>query len=179
MRHLGSIVFGILLAPVIWALAGIGAAKFVEPAQDLEPDMFTVAVGLGALVGAGLAYAMLLFPRLSPLGPALAGAAMLGASLWAVLAPDFLIDRVPTDLLGVVDAILRPLPLAPLLAVPLLVTLGIPRRWRGHDLPHYALTPTYPTFSTTQPDLPTTPLYTPPAPVPTWPPKDTDDTRRL
>ena len=175
MRHLGSIVLGLLLAPVIWALAGIGAVKFAEPSRDLDPELFTMVVGLGVLAAAGLAYALLFLPRLSPLGPVLAGLPLLVASLWGALASGSFVDIVPGDVFGIQDAAYRPVEFAPLLAVPLLLTILSPRRWRGHDGPGPGAMPAYPVFPT-RPDQPPAGQYYPP---PSWPPRDTADTREL
>src|SRR5262249_14596231 len=126
MRHLGSIVLCFALTPIIYVLIGVGAVKihghgFVAP-----------TIGCVALARAGLLYAILALTRLSPLGPVLAGLVLVGVQGWAVAAPDNFFDTVPSRVLGVSSA--GTLPVAAgyplLLAIPLLVTIVSPRRWR-------------------------------------------------
>jgi hypothetical protein len=188
MRHLGSLALSLLLTPVIWVLSGIGIVKFLE-AWRPDADYFAFAVGLGALLAAGCAYTAMVLPRLSPVGPALAGVVLLGTAGWAGMGRDSFVDIVPPDLLGVDGAGYQPVVFAPVVAVPLLATLASPRRWRRRDQPAADAMPAYPAFPPRQPypappppisaeEQATTPIYTPPVAPPRWPP-DPEETRRL
>lgn len=123
MRHLGSLLLSLLLAPVGWVLAGLGLVGY---GSDL--------LSLALLVVAGVAYALLLLPRLAPTGPALAGAAHLVAAGWAVIAADSWRATVPDGFLGVDQVLTAPAEqLAALLGILLLLTVLQPNRWRRYD----------------------------------------------
>ncbi len=180
MRHLLSLVLCVVLAPVVWALYGIGVGM-VADGNELD-RLGTTAVGLLALLGAGLAYAVLVLVRLSPIGPALAGLAYFGTTVWAALAQNSFVSTMPQEFLGVTGALLAPASgAAMVLGVPLVATVASPRRWRRYQFADAA----------TQPTLYGTPVYSTPyaasqypadaygyPPVYT-PPGDTEATRRL
>jgi hypothetical protein len=131
MRHLGSILLSVILAPVIYVLAGIGVAK-VFPEDHFAAGAL---IGLAALLGAGALYAVLLLARLSPVGTALGGLAYLGISVWFVVSPD-MVARLPKSVLGVHGAAALPLSgVTAVLAVPLLATVLSPRRWQRRATP--------------------------------------------
>lgn len=132
MRHLGSILLSLLLAPLIWALTGIGTTRFSEAYAGGSDRVITAAVAIAALLAAGGAYALLVLPRLAPLGPALAGLILLGATVWPLVDRASFIDTVPGTFIRVEGALRAPAAagLGLLLAVPLLATLASPRRWR-------------------------------------------------
>jgi hypothetical protein len=195
MRHLGSLVLALLLAPAIWVLTGVGVSKFAEARSDSTGFGIDLAVGLGAIVGAGICYALLILPRLSPLGPVLAGLGLLGLVVWRVADLTQFNRYVPADFLNVTMALRNPADgYAALLALPLIGTLFSGRRWRRYEHPpvEYATTmaPGYPGAQEYPmvPGLPTEgyPAYQPQAyqqsatDDPTWPfPDDTETTRRL
>jgi hypothetical protein len=198
MRHLGSIILALLLAPATWVLTGIGLSKFAEARADPSGLDIDLAFGLAAMLGAGLCYALLILPRVSPLGLVLAGLGFLGLVVWRVVDLDGFNQAVPADVLDVPLALRNPAEgVAALLAVPLLGTLFSARRWRRHDHPpaEYAAaeyaTPAAPSYAGSQtgeyptvPDLPTAghppPPYQPGGNDPTWPfPGDTETTRRF
>lgn len=138
MRHLFSLLVSLVLAPLIWLGIGIGGNRILAGRTGGntpdKPDLFLVLVGLGALLAAGLLYAILVLARLSPLGPVLVGLIYMGATFWALLAYRSFLDVVPTDLgnlkgVGEVPAG----GVAAVLAVPLLLTLFSPRRWRRRE----------------------------------------------
>jgi hypothetical protein len=136
MRHLGSIVLALVLAPATWILTGVGLSKFAEARADSGGFDMDLAVGVGAVVGAGLCYALLVLPRLSPLGPVLAGLAFLGLVVWRVADLAGFDRAVPADFLDVSLALRNPAEgYAAVLAMPLLGTLFSPRRWQRHDHP--------------------------------------------
>lgn len=201
MRHLGSIVLALLLASAIWVLTGVGISKFAEARGDSAGFGVDLAVGMAAVLGAGVCYALLILPRLSPLGPVLAGLGLLGLVVWRVADLAGFHRVVPADFLNVADALRIPADgFAALLALPLLGTMFSLRRWRRYDHPPVAdtapITPAYqaaPGYPVAQeyplaPGMPTAGY--PPQPYqtsgsggtedPTWPfPNDTESTRRL
>jgi hypothetical protein len=208
MRHLGSILLALLLAPATWLLTGTGLGKFAEARADSSGFDIDLTLGLAAMVGAGLCYALLILPRISPLGLVLAGLGFLGLVVWRVVDLDGFNQAVPADFLDLAGALRIPADgYAALLALPLLGTLFSARRWRRHDHPpaeyaaggyadqgypgqeytapiatNYQVTPSgeHPTV----PNMPTAgyppPPYPPGGDDPTWPfPNDTETTRRL
>ncbi|MDR7279225.1 hypothetical protein [Catenuloplanes atrovinosus] len=128
MRHVGSVLVSLLLAPVIWILVGAGLNRWGG-----TPSPSTI-FGLLALLTAGTFYAPLVLVRLSPAGPGLTGLLYLAASCWAGLAPTGWAATMPDSALGAHGAVEDPaLHAAALLAIPLLGTLLDARRWRGYD----------------------------------------------
>lgn len=126
MRHVRSFLLSLVMAPLIWALTGLGLAvqKGVRP--DLAPDQAR-QLGLGALAAAGVLVAVLVLARLSPLGPSLAGLGFLSAVAYSpslrVMVPD-----LPS---GLDEALVLPVDgYAVVLGVPLVATALSGRRWR-------------------------------------------------
>ena len=133
MRHLVSIVVAPVLGLVAYILMGFALVRGAEAGGALSGDGL---VSLAAAVAAGAAYAALLLPRLSPIGPLLVGLSYLGLGLWALGARDSLTGRVPTDLPVIEEAtVLAAGPVTVALAVPLLATVLSRRRWRRHPYP--------------------------------------------
>jgi hypothetical protein len=131
MRHLGSIVLSLLLAPIVYALVGIGLTKMSVVHRDASTDYLAASIGVAALLGAGLVYAVLVMARLSPLGPVLVGLGYLAVTGWLIASPSSFTRTIPVDALGVRGAAWAPAgAVTALLAAPLLVTVASPRRWR-------------------------------------------------
>jgi hypothetical protein len=185
MRHLGSILLSLVLAPIIWLAAGVGLSKISE-GFTTDPDYLAAFVGVLALGLAGLLYSVLMLARLSPLGPILAGLLYFGVSMWALANPESLANVLPQDILGVDGAGTAPAGgVAVLLAVPLLATVASPRRWRRYDRADAA---THPTMYGSPASAPSSPYpnYPSPLPPPTYPGQpsyassaEPDDTRPL
>ena len=201
MRHLGSIVLSLILAPAVYVLAGIGVVEAVGNASTApHPDYLKVTLGILALGAAGLLYSLLVLSRLSPIGPVLAGLLYLTASVWALLSYHSLGKLLPDSVVGVHGAADAPLNgIALLLVVPLLLTILSPRRWRRYAQPPApaavapagsvgypppaAYNPSYPPPSGYQPTYPapapqspldaTRPLYPPPMTPPVMAPTPT------
>jgi hypothetical protein len=136
MRHLGSIVLSLLLAPIVYVLTGVGMVKSLEAvsADSTRTRYSALAVALVAIAVAGLLYSVLTLVRLSPLGPVLAGLALFTVTVWAVVSTSSFQNAVPHSVFGVRGAVTVPAAgVAALLAVPLLATIVSPRRWRRHD----------------------------------------------
>jgi hypothetical protein len=135
MRHFGSIVLSLIVAPLIYLLTGVGLVKFAEANEGRTTlDFVTAALAVSALLLAGVFLAFLTAARLSPLGPMLAGLGFLAVGFWALVDPASFHDRMPEEILGVEDAAVLPAGgLTVLVAVPLLATVASSRRWRGYD----------------------------------------------
>src|SRR5687767_1047495 len=120
MRHLLSVVLGLVLAPLIYIAAGIAAVKFTESRVDGSLDLLPTAIAMGAALAAGGLYALLVMARLSPLGPVLAGLIYLGATIWALISPSSFTSTLPGDLFSVEGALYTPVGMGTvILAVPL------------------------------------------------------------
>jgi hypothetical protein len=189
VRHLGSIVLALLLGPIVYVLTGVGLARLAGTERDwYQVDRAPVLVGLGALAAAGILYAVLVLARLSPLGPFLVGLGYLGLTAWGLSDSGSLANLVPERLVGVSGSAGEPAyAVALLLALPLLATVVIPRRWRrSPDRPaepdqaaqmvEEGAAPAYPS-SPAPFAYPGAPVYTPPttAPAPaapTYPPPE-------
>ncbi|HEY2947415.1 MAG TPA: hypothetical protein VGJ53_03300 [Micromonosporaceae bacterium] len=167
MRHLGSIVLSLIFAPLIYVLAGIGMAEFSRSIDGrTAPDFVPAVLSLGALLVAGVLYAILTISRLSPLGTMIAGLAFLAIGFWALVDPTSLRDTIPRDVLGVDNAgRLAAGPIMVLLSVPLLATVVSTRRWQRYDRvepPAYGASYGGPAESDTSPYAPdSTPRYAP------------------
>jgi hypothetical protein len=145
MRHLWSLLLALGLTPMIYAVAGVSAARLAD-ASALGP---AAGIGLGAGLLAGVLYAVLVMVRLSPVGPLVAGLAFLGVTLWWLVDRDGFTSLIPADLFGEKGALHRPVGMGTvLLAAPLILTVFSPRRWRKSATPTppgYDAAPTYPT----------------------------------
>jgi hypothetical protein len=180
MRHLGSFLLSMVLAPAIWITTGIGLSKFGEGLTN-DPDYLAAFVGMVALGIAGALLAVLIMVRLSPVGPVLAGLGYFGATMWGLSDPGSFQDMIPQDLFGVANAGWIPSAgVAALLAVPLIATIASPRRWRRYARPDAGTYPTvYGTPAATPPTFSAAPTY--PTPPPVYPPPvyDPEDTKPL
>ncbi|WJK42467.1 hypothetical protein O7608_08860 [Solwaraspora sp. WMMA2056] len=136
MRHVGSLVLSLVLAPVIWFLAGLGLSEYATARREAYDQPPTeVFVGLAALAVCGIVYALLLLPRLSPIGPVVAGLSFLGLAAWSAADMTSFYQNMPGRLFGTDDTFTAPAEgLAVVLAVPLLATVVSPRRWRGERM---------------------------------------------
>jgi hypothetical protein len=125
VRHVLSLAAALVLGPIFYLLLGKSLIDFRTVGDGWSGDM--VFAVLLALI-AGLAYAALLLPRLSPIGPAVFGVILLGLTLWAISDSSSFIDVMPRDLLD--GAVFVPLgPVSVAAAVPLLGTVASGRRW--------------------------------------------------
>ncbi|MDQ7907721.1 hypothetical protein RB614_24675 [Phytohabitans sp. ZYX-F-186] len=137
MRHAGSLLLSLFLAPLIWVGAGYGLTE-VNRARVQFAGGFQIEIVLGllALLAAGGLYALLTMARLSPIGPALIGIVFVVLAAWSAFDPASYFDTMPTDLRRGDFALTYPaLGYSALLAVPLLATLLSPRRWRRYAHP--------------------------------------------
>ena len=116
VRHVRSVCFAAVLAAAVWVLSGAGF-------DDGTGGLLTALL-------AGAAYAVLIFAPISPAGPVTAGVAFLVASVWALSSPSSYADLWPA---GVSWADLGQPGHGPaaVLAVPMLATAFLARRWAG------------------------------------------------
>ncbi|WP_326551515.1 hypothetical protein [Micromonospora sp. NBC_01813] len=136
MRHVGSLVLSLVLAPVVWFLAGLGLSEYAAARREVYTQPPPEAlIGLAALALCGVVYALLLLPRLSPIGPVLAGSSLLAMSVWSAVDMANFYASMPRRLFGIDFVFTAPAEgLAVVLAVPLLATVFSPRRWRGERM---------------------------------------------
>jgi hypothetical protein len=168
MRHLISLVLGVILAPVIYILAGISNSKAADHLVLHKDDFATLALAIGCIVAAGALYSVLILVRLSPVGTVLAGVILAVPSGWALLDSVGFTDRMPTSFLGVRGALTFGASSTLLLAaVPLVATVLSPRRWRSSAQASAAdafdASPTYATPSSASPVYQPASSYTTPA----------------
>jgi hypothetical protein len=131
MRHLGSLVLGIVSAPILWVLTGLGWARFNFGLN--QGSTGGALLGFVVLIAAALLLAALLLPRWSPLGPAAAGGLFMVMALWALIDINSIIELVPRNFLGTEFALTIPVgALSVLIAIPLIATVALPHRWRGN-----------------------------------------------
>jgi len=145
MRHAGSLLLSLFLAPLIWVGTGYGLTEVNKArAQLISGFEIEIVLGLLALLAAGGLYALLTMARLSPIGPALIGLIFVVLATWSAFDPASYFDTMPTDLRDGDFALTYPaLGYSALLGVPLLATLLSPRRWRRYAHPA-AATPAAP-----------------------------------
>jgi hypothetical protein len=133
VRHVGSIALASIFAPAIFLLTGTGLSAIDSARRgSFTDDPFGALAALGTLFLAGLIYGILVLVRLSPVGPGVAGLALMGTSSWAVLDPSSY-----DETFGMIDVHVGSAAgqwgLGMLLGVPLVATLTSPRRWRNED----------------------------------------------
>lgn len=146
MRHLLSLLLGIVMAPVLWVLAGLGGTRYLEAYGDADPDdglTRAALLGVALLLATGLVLGLLLASRLSPVGPAVAGLTFLAVGVLFLLERPRVLEAV-SELSGANrDALVFPLVtgVSWLLGMALVVPLAFPSRWRGRPAPVPATEP--------------------------------------
>ncbi len=138
MRHLGSLLAGLLAAPAVWLLIAIGQPRTGSTiAGWADRNTFDTAELIGPiayLVGAGLVLGLVACLRLSPLGPLLAGLGYTALYVALFIDPLRVLDAIPDPLdVGPVEAHPR-VPVSngtlAVLAGCLLVAVFSVKRWR-------------------------------------------------
>jgi hypothetical protein len=89
MRHLWSLIAGVVLAPIVWAVAAYGQAVTAQVSAKGAPTSFEskLLIAAAAFVGAGLLFGLIGSLRVSPVGPLIAGLGYLGSYGFAIAAP--------------------------------------------------------------------------------------------
>ncbi|MGH8791084.1 MAG: hypothetical protein ACRDXX_00340 [Stackebrandtia sp.] len=134
MRHIGSLVAGIIFAPVAWLLIGaaeIGLNTSVFPDAVGAPDK---PIAMGMFAGAGLLLGLLAVTRWSPAGP-LAAAAVFGGgfAIFRVMGGNVTLPssleaaKIPADSVMVAGDSGWGIAIAVLM----FMSVVIPGRWRG------------------------------------------------
>ncbi|TML33004.1 MAG: hypothetical protein E6G35_01050 [Actinobacteria bacterium] len=168
MRHLGSIVLSLVVTALLYVLAGLGTVKVFSTTES-GGHLGTTAVGVLALIAAGLLYTLLMLPRWSPLGLVLAGLVLLVIQGWDLFASTNFVQTLSAKVLGTDAVLYAParfgLPL--ILAMPLLLTIVSPRRWRRSAQP--AAPVQYPPAAQPYGYQPYAPSYPPAPPGPSYP----------
>lgn len=137
MRHLWSLIAGVVLAPIVWAVAAYGQAVTAQVGAKGAPTGFEskLLIAAAAFVGAGLVFGIIGTLRVSPVGPLIAGLAYLGCYGFAIAAPGTANDafnRVTT--VGDYEvhyATALTTGLIPVLGAALLMAVFSPGRWRS------------------------------------------------
>jgi len=137
MRHLLGMLFGVVLAPVIWFLAALGHYRFLDALQRYGDDAdrlpMELAFGAMLIVAAGAWLGVLLTSRLSPLAPGAAGLLWLGLGAGFVIDVERVSSLLPDGPTGQQGLFALPLEhgYAFLIGTALMSPLFSPARWRG------------------------------------------------
>jgi hypothetical protein len=141
MRHLWSLIAGVVLAPIVWAVAAYGQAVTARVSANGAPTSFEskLLIAAAAFVGAGLVFGIIGTLRVSPLGPLVAGVAYLGSYAVAVFAPvtahDIFERMTKVGDYEVHYATAVTSGLIPVLGAALLMAVFSPGRWRTWPAP--------------------------------------------
>ncbi|GAA4918386.1 hypothetical protein LX16_4523 [Stackebrandtia albiflava] len=138
MRHIASLLAGIVIAPLAWLLIGagqIGLNPSTYADYDGAPDRLVAIVMFAA---AGILLGLLAVTRLSPAGPVLvgvvfvAGFALFRADVFTITLPEattgFMLPRESVGVAGESGLIVA-------VAALLLMSAVVPARWRGRGEP--------------------------------------------
>ncbi len=142
MRHLISLILGLVIAPAVWIATGLGQARLMA-ATDSEITLRGAFVPLAVLAAAGLVFGIIATTRVSPAGPLVAGLLMLGLQIAYLARPETVTGFLPKKILGSEGALILPATtgLGAVLGVGLMVALFSLGRWRNwpyDDSPAYA-----------------------------------------
>ncbi len=133
MRHFGSLLLAVVFGPAVFLLTGTGLSAFASARSGtFADDPIGALAALGSLLLAGVLYGILVMVRLSPVGPGLAGIALMGSSAFALTAPETY-DKMLSSLDVHMGGAVGQWGLGILLGVPLVATMTSPRRWRSSE----------------------------------------------
>jgi len=138
MRHLWSLIAGVVIAPLAWAVVAFGQTVMGEiiKAGPLTGFSTKLLLAAAAFVGAGVVVGLIASLRVSPAGPLLVALLYLGSSAVLVFAPKTgldVFDRVQKGVFGHDVATLGPLTsgVIPVLGGVLLIAVFSAGRWRA------------------------------------------------
>jgi hypothetical protein len=138
MRHLWSLLAGVVIAPLTWAVVAFGQTVTGEviKAGSLTSFSSKLLLAAAAFVGAGIIVGLIGTLRVSPLGPLLVALLYLGSSALLVFAPKTAIDvfdRVQKGVFGHDVLVINPLTsgVIPILGGALLLAVFSAGRWRA------------------------------------------------
>jgi hypothetical protein len=143
MRHLGSLIAGIVAAPLCWLLLAFGQTASTQAfASAADTGTFRTSDLVRPLVFlavAGIALGLIATLRISPVGPAVAGAALAGSYIALLVSPRRTLDAVSYTLRIAHQRADLSLPLVTGTALAvgalLLVALASAGRWRRWPTP--------------------------------------------
>ncbi|MFI5914595.1 hypothetical protein [Dactylosporangium sp. NPDC051541] len=102
MRHVGSLIAGMLIAPIAWLLIAIGQPKSADTVGKWVGagsfDSVDLLVPAAYLLGAGLLIGLIATLRISPVGPIVAGLALLATYVSLFIDPLSVMSSLPRDL---------------------------------------------------------------------------------
>ena len=138
MRHVWSLIAGIVIAPLVWGLLALGQADSVATFAKWEQsetiftgDLFEAAAYLAA---AGVLLGLIATLRFSPLGPLVAGLLFLAPTVGVLIDPMSVRDAFPaeTNLAGQKFSLFTPVVNGTglVLSALLLVAVASVHRWR-------------------------------------------------
>ncbi len=138
MRHLGSLLAGLLVAPVVWVLTGFAQVDLAShltgrdhayPTSQIWPPALLLTV-------TGLILGLVASTRLSPVGPGIAGLLYLVATGYWLAVPRHVSRALPASVAGERGVLTRPLEtgVIPLLGGLLVVALFAATRWPAWKL---------------------------------------------
>ncbi|MBO0871642.1 MAG: hypothetical protein J2P15_24080 [Micromonosporaceae bacterium] len=139
MRHIGSLIAGIIAAPVAWLLIGWGQLDLAKPmATAAQTGTFHTNDFIKPFVilaVAGIVVGLVASLRLSPVGPLVAGAALVAPYVSLLIAPSYTFrqfNKSTHPVLKQVSNLVLPLTsgLALVLGLVLLVAVLSAARWR-------------------------------------------------
>lgn len=147
MRHVWSLLAGIVITPLAWVLIALGQTILVSPLETSSRGLSQQITGGALLIGAGLLYGLIASLRVSPLGSMIASFTYLGATAWAVFAPNpaLRVLRAPNwELLGHDLHLANPIfhGSLPVVGGLMLIAIFSAKRWRAWPKP--ATTDTWP-----------------------------------
>jgi hypothetical protein len=141
MRHVLGFVLGVILAPALAYGAGWGftrAAAALDPVGRTITDRTELYGAFALMAAVGLVLGVVIVARwVSPLATLIPALAMIGWTVYFVLAPKQALDlpgKVPPA--GELDTALQALLVSGMFALigfALLVPMWVPRRWRGRE----------------------------------------------
>jgi hypothetical protein len=138
MRHFGTVIAALVIAPVAWLLLSFGQAESLKNAEG-RPDTAVVSAHgflqpLLFLAAAGILLGIIATLRFSPLGAVLAGAAYLGLYALLLADPHRVLDALPKNvsIAGLHADATTPLRTgtAALVGAMMLVAVVSTKRWR-------------------------------------------------
>jgi hypothetical protein len=152
MRHLGSLLAGVLIAPVAWVLIALGQQKSASTISSWVSDSTYHTADLIApaayLVAAGILLGLVATLRISPLGAVVAGAFYVGVYATLFVNPLSAMKTIPNRLSGLGQAVDPRVPVAngtlALIGVALLIAAFSAKRWRRWPVPAPAAVPAGP-----------------------------------
>jgi hypothetical protein len=145
MRHVWSLLAGIVVTPLAWVLIAFGQAATISGSAAFSPDPSTrLAAGGGLLIVAGLLVGLIGSLRVSPVGALIPAIVFLGASVYSWIDPlraGFRLNQIHWSVAGVPLDLFGPVytGVLPVLGSLLTVCAFSAQRWRRWPRPGAAV----------------------------------------